>query len=159
MSTAPPSSYLKDRLDKQAKWHSNRAGKNKRRFYAVEIITLSAGALIPVINIFDPAAFGVRGQLFQRLGSALLAGIVVVTAGVGKLFKFQENWLTYRGLSEELEREKELYLNGVGQYSEADEKTRLKLLVERSESILSTTTNRFISLQRAEREQNLAERR
>jgi hypothetical protein len=143
-------------LEKQAKWHSGKAGKYKRSFYLVEIITLSAGALIPVINIFDPAAFGDRGQLYQRLGSALLAAVVVVTTGIGKLYKFQENWLTYRGLSEELEREKELYLNGVGLYGEADEKARLKLLVERSESILSTTTTRFISLQRAEREDNPA---
>src|SRR4051812_46940809 len=99
MSTAP--SYLKERLEKQTKWHSERADHSKRKFYAVEIITLTAGALIPVINIIQ---FPEHSQSYQRLGSAVLAAVIVVTTGIGKLFKFQEHWLTYRGLTEELER-------------------------------------------------------
>jgi predicted membrane protein len=150
MSTAP--SYLNERLEKQLNWHSTRASHNKNKFYAVEVITLIAGALIPVINIVELPP---TQQFWQRMGSALLAAIIVVTTGIGKLFKFQENWLTYRGLTEELEREKELYLNRVWQYAAASEEDRQKLLVERTESILSTTTSRFVSLHRAEREESV----
>jgi len=49
--------------------------------------------------------------------SAVLGGVVVVVASVGKLFKFHENWLQYRTLVEALEREKELYSVGAGDYA------------------------------------------
>jgi hypothetical protein len=140
--------YLQSRLDGQAQWHSDKATWNKRSFYAVEIITLVSGALIPVINLLGP-----EWQSWQRVGSTTLAIIVVISTGIGKLLKFQENWLTYRGLAEELKREKEFYLNGVGNYGNEDEPGRQKLLVQRIEDILSTTTTSFIALHRAEREQ------
>ena len=52
--------------------------------------------------------------------SAVLGGVVVVDASVGKLFKFDENWLQYRTLVEALEREKEPHSVGAGDYAEAD---------------------------------------
>ena len=149
MSTA--TSYLEERLKEQADWHSKKATFNKNRFYSVEIITLVAGALIPVVNVLNITSWPDFPH-FQRLSSALLAALIVVTTGVGKLYKFQENWLTYRGLAEELRREQQLFLNGVGQYGEADEEKRHQLLVERTETILSTKTSRYISLHTAEAE-------
>ncbi|MBV9209668.1 MAG: DUF4231 domain-containing protein [Acidobacteria bacterium] len=146
MSTA--ASYLDKRLKDQANWHSKKASSYQKRFYLIEVITLVAGALIPVVNVFtDP-----RLQRYQRIASAVLAASIVVATGISKLYKFQENWLTYRGLEEELKREEQLFLNKVGQYGEGDEEKRQQLLVERTETILSTTTSRFISLHRAERE-------
>ena len=76
--------------------------------------------------------------------SAVLGGVVVVAASVGKLFKFHENWLQYRTLVEALEREKELYSVGAGDYAELDEAGRNRLLVERVESILASTTSQFV---------------
>jgi hypothetical protein len=66
--------------------------------------------------------------------SAVLGGVVVVAASVGNLFKFHENWLQYRTLVEALEREKEPHSVGAGDYAEADEKGRDRLLVERVET-------------------------
>lgn len=149
MSTA--TSYLDERLREQAEWHSGKATRNKNKFYTVEIITLIAGALIPVLNVITIARWPDFPH-FQRLASALLGALIVVATGISKLYKFQENWLTYRGVTEELRREEQLYLNQVGQYAEADEEKRHQLLVERAETILSTTTSRFISIHRAEAE-------
>jgi hypothetical protein len=149
MSTA--TSYLDERLREQAEWHSSKATRNKNKFYTVEIITLIAGALIPVLNVITIDSWKNFPHV-QRLGSALLAALIVVATGISKLYKFQENWLTYRGLTEELKREEQLYLNKVGQYADTDEEKRHQLLVERAETILSTTTSRFISIHRAEGE-------
>ncbi|MBV9959167.1 MAG: DUF4231 domain-containing protein [Acidobacteria bacterium] len=151
----PPPKYYQ-RLEGQADWHSTRAGKNKRRYYAVEIILLAAGALIPVINIFSPGPndLGGRGPFYQRLGSALLAAIVVLAAGIGKLYKFHETWLNYRGVSEGLEREKQLYENRVGEYGEKeDDAGRIALLAERAEGILSTNTSTYLLLHKEDRKQ------
>ena len=46
------------------------------------------------------------------------------------------DWLQYRTLVEALEREKELYSVGAGEYAEADDHGRNRLLVERVENIL-----------------------
>jgi len=138
--------YLERRLEPQRKWHNEKAKWNKRRFYTVEVATLLAGAAIPVVNLWvagDPYWAGVL--------SAILGGVVVVAASVGKLFKFHENWLQYRTLVEALEREKELYSVGAADYAELDEAGRNRLLVERVESILASTTSQFIETHQSSR--------
>jgi len=139
--------YLERRLEPQRKWHNEKAKWNKRRFYTVEVATLLAGAAIPIINLWlakDPYWAGVL--------SAILGGVVVVAASVGKLFKFHENWLQYRTLVEALEREKELYSNGAADYAELDDAERNRLLVERVESILASTTSQFIETHQTARD-------
>lgn len=138
--------YLERRLEPQRKWHNEKAKWNKRRFYTVEVATLLAGAAIPVVNLWL-----VHDGYWAGVLSAILGGVVVVAAAVGKLFKFHENWLQYRTLVEALEREKELYAVGAADYAEADEAGRNRLLVERVENILASTTAQFIETHRSAR--------
>jgi len=140
--------YINRRLESQRKWHSDQAGWNKKWFYTVEIITLVAGALIPIINVIDWPS----GSHVVRILSASLAAILVVAASLGRLYKFQENWLNYRGLTEALRREEEMYLNRVGEYGVLSDQERNRLLVERVEGILASTTTQYLTLHRAERE-------
>jgi hypothetical protein len=138
--------YPRERIDEQINWHSNRANWNKRRYYITEIITLVAGALIPVANVLNMVS-----EPLLRILSASLGALSVLALGVSKLFKFQENWLNYRALAEAMRREKELFLNGVGDYDVPTER-RNKKLVERVETMLASTTSKFISIQKPERE-------
>jgi hypothetical protein len=137
--------YLKDRIESQRKWHSDRAITNKNRYYFTETITLVAGASIPVINVLD-----VLPSPALQLLSASLAAIIVISVGISKLCKYQENWLNYRALAEALKREKELYLYKVGDYDQEDKK-REKILIERVENLLGITTSQFVSIHRSER--------
>lgn len=134
--------YVERRLDEQADWHSRKSKQNKRKYYLVEITTLFAGALIPIINIIE------MDDHRRRLLSGVLASIGVVAVGISKLCKFQENWLTFRGVDEGLRREKELFLNCVGEYDLPSEPERLRRLVARVEGTISTTTSQFIDLHR-----------
>jgi hypothetical protein len=118
-----PFEYVERRLEPQRKWHNEKATWNKRRFYTAEVATLLAGAAIPIVNLWV-----VKDPYWAGLLSAILGGVVVVAASVGKLFKFHENWLQYRTLVEALEREKELYSVGAGDYAELDEAGRNRLL-------------------------------
>ena len=146
--------YLDRRLQNQIDWHTRRALWNKRRFHFIEIMTLIAGAAIPLINAIELSTPG--WQRWQRAGSAFLATIVVVFVGIGKLYKFQENWLNYRALTEVLNREKELYLSQAGGYQAPTNREREKLLVERVEDVLASQTSQFISLHRPERKESPA---
>ncbi len=139
--------YVERRLEPQRKWHNDKATWNKHRFYTVEVATLLAGAAIPVVNLWL-----VHDAFWAGVLSAILGGVVVVAASVGKLFKFHENWLQYRALVEALEREKELYSVGAADYSELDEAGRNRLLVVRVESILASTTSQFIETHRSARD-------
>ncbi|HVG19437.1 MAG TPA: DUF4231 domain-containing protein [Blastocatellia bacterium] len=137
--------YLAARLEEQGRWHSKKATWNKRRYYTVEIITILAGALIPIINAVDGMS-----EYNRRLSSSLLAALVVTVVAISKLFKFQENWLNYRAIAESLKRERELFVNEVGDYRVADEKERTRLLVERGEAILASAISQFVALHRPE---------
>ena len=87
---------------------------------------------------------GGEGHLSAGLISAILGGVVVVSAAVGKLFKFHENWLHYRALVEAVAREKELYSAGAGDYAAIDATERDRLLVERVENLLANKTAQFL---------------
>lgn len=139
--------YLDDRLEDQRKWHSGKATWNKNRFYVVEIITLVAGGLIPVINVLNVA------EPWLRVLSASLASVIVLATGIGKLYKFQENWLNFRAVAEMLKREREFYRYEVSQYAVRSDRERGKKLVERVENILASTTSQYVSIHGAEREE------
>lgn len=140
-----PFPYLQRRVETQIEWHSAKAVWNKRCFYCAEITTLLAGAAIPVVNLW------VSGPDLPRVLSGILGGVIVVAAGIGKLFKFQENWLQFRTLAEALEREVEFYKTGVADYAAADKAGRHRLLVERVENILAGSVSQFIATHRAAR--------
>ena len=102
-----------------------------------------AGAGIPVINVL-----GSNGDVWTRVVSAILGAVVLISTGIAKLFKFQDNWLQFRAVAEGLERENELHAQKVGDYAINDEAKRNGLLVERVEALLTTTTMQFISIHR-----------
>lgn len=135
-----PVTYLEERLAEQAAWHTQKATWNKRRYYFVEITTLTTGALIPLINAFD------LEPTLQRSLSAIFGTIVACAVGINKLCKFQEKWLSYRGVAENLRREKELFTYAAGEYAAADTGARERLLVERTEGLLASVTTQFIAL-------------
>ncbi len=142
--------YLEDRLEGQRKWHSDKASLNKNRYQLVEMITIIAGATIPVINVID---FEFINEPSIRFLSALIGAIIVVAAGLSKLFKFQENWINYRTLSETLKREQEFYRYEVGDYDARSDQKRLKLLVQRVENILASATEQYMAVHKASQEQ------
>ena len=101
----PSFEYLERRLEPQEEWHNKRARLNKWLFYTVEAATLLAGATIPLVNLWLPNNTHRAGVL-----SAILGGIVVLAAAIGKLFKFHENWLRLPGLWLRRSRERKSYI-------------------------------------------------
>jgi Protein of unknown function (DUF4231) len=135
-----PANYKEARLEKQIEWHSNKAKYNKLRFRQVQIITLVASAIIPIINVANIA------DLQTRIISSILGGIIVVTTGLTHLEKYQENWILYRTIAELLKKEKYFFENSIGEYSNPSEIAKNKLLVERVESIVSAETSKYFTI-------------
>lgn len=138
-----PFDYLNQRLEPQQQWHDARAKLNKRLFYTAEVATLLAGAAIPVVNLWV-----IKDAYLAGILSAILGGVVVVAAAVGKLFKVHDNWLYYRALVEALAREKELYSAGAGDYAALEGSDRNRILVERVENLIANKTAQFVETHR-----------
>ena len=68
--------------------------------------------------------------------------LAIGTAGL-KTFKFQENWINYRTISETLKKEKHYYDADLDEYSEASDKDAL--FVDRVESLISKENTLWVT--------------
>ena len=62
-----------------------------------------------------------------------------------QLKRYQENWLLYRSTEESLKREKFLFLNNAGNYSNLDNDIKNRTLVESVEAVLLSETLVFFN--------------
>jgi len=132
--------YFKRHLEGQRKWYSDKAGTYKKWGWRLSVVVISAGALIPVVQLFasDPTA------RWASLVTALLGVVVVVAKGIDRIAKFEETWVGYRKASECMKREYRLYINNAGSYPFiAGEKLVYRAFVERVEEILAEEQNTF----------------
>ena len=116
--------YLKDRLEGQIQWYSNKSSFYKKLFYIIRATEIIIASLIPALFHWSL----IKGVI------PLLSAIVAILAGLIALFKFQENWISYRTTSESLKHEKYLYLTKVPPY---DKENPFEILVKTVESIIS----------------------
>lgn len=133
--------YMKDRVDKELNWYEEKANHNKKSFHASQTMIIITSAIIPIINIIDFATFEIR------IISSILGGTIVGLTGLMQLKKYQDNWILFRSNEEMLKKEKFLYLNQAGGYSNTqNQDERDKLFVERIESIISSETSKFFTM-------------
>jgi Protein of unknown function (DUF4231) len=90
--------YLNDRLEKEIRWHGDKAQHNKFRFRSNQIMIMIASAVVPIINVLD------IGPLETRIISSILGGIIIIITGISQLEKYQQNWLLYRTTAEILKK-------------------------------------------------------
>ncbi len=147
-STAPftaddldPAGYIRDRVDGQIAWHSKNSGKNKTRYHWLTVLNIILAACIPFLSgiaIVLPEAFGV---LVLPLVVSGIGVLLTIVAGMLSLFKFHENWVDYRLISESLTREKFLYLARAEVYDEdsTEGADPFPLFVERTEGLIAKT--------------------
>ena len=85
-------------------------------------------ASIPFLASVDESAY-------VKLAIGIAGVVVAVIAGVFALFRFHENWISYRATGETLKREKFLYLTGAPPY---DGPNPFQELVARCEAAMAT---------------------
>jgi hypothetical protein len=121
--------YLEKRVQDQVDWFSRKSQRNQRSFKALQLVAILASATIPFLSGYITEAATTLKLIVGLLGLAVAA----ITAVLG-LYKFQENWLSYRMASEALKQEKFLFLTGSEPYGGEES---FKLLVERVEGLLA----------------------
>lgn len=128
--------YKKNRVCDQIDWYNRKSGKNRKVFQTLRTIQIIAGAMIPFLS---GAILGIAPE--KQMTSTIIVGalgvIVTIATGIATLGRFRENWIEYRKMSENLQREMFLYETEAGRYTPKN-KSRFDLFVQNVESLLAS---------------------
>jgi hypothetical protein len=127
--------YLAERVDQQLQWLDTKIQKSKRGFMRYRIYGILLGALIAVLA---PYAKGDQPwSPWVPLALQLAGAGVAISGSLLALNQHQENWLRYRLLKENLEREKLMYLTGSEDSYAAGGLEAFHEFVRRAEAIMA----------------------
>jgi hypothetical protein len=121
--------YVKQRLDDQAQWYSDKSKWNQRWYKRLRVIEIVLAAGVPFFT-----SLIAKDMAFMTYVVSALAFVIAAVAGLMTMGKFQENWVDYRGAAETLEREKFLFLTKSAPYDGPDP---FHMLVQRVEATLA----------------------
>jgi len=107
--------YIKERLDDQIDWYSQKSKRGQNWFKSLRAIEIIAAASIPLLAGYATDA---KPELIVIIG--LLGVIIAFVAGFISLNKFQEIWIEYRTTSETLKHHKYLFLTKSSPYDTED---------------------------------------
>ena len=130
----PNSGY--ERLEQQIRWYDRKSGAAQRNFKWGKYFVIVASAAIPILVLLD-----------HKIPTAILGGFVAVCEAVQHINQWQHNWITYRSTCEALRHEKYTFLERADPYDGLAPEDARKLLVERTESLISTEHSKWIASQ------------
>jgi hypothetical protein len=120
--------YISSRLDDQITWYSTKSTHCQNYHKALRITEVVAAAIIPFLS-------GIASQIYYSAWIiGILGALIAVAAASSGIFKFHENWIQYRAMSEQLKHEKYLFLARATPYSDQD---AFQVLVHRVEGLIS----------------------
>ncbi|MEK6479459.1 DUF4231 domain-containing protein [Catalinimonas sp. 4WD22] len=123
-----PEEYVETRLEDQIVWYGRKSSSNQRMYKRLQLITVVSSSSIPFLSAYTS----------EYNFIAIIVGVIGVTVAaitaVNSLYKYQENWISYRSTSESLKLQKFLYLTNTDPYHEEG---AFNLLVQNVEMIIS----------------------
>lgn len=140
--------YLKNRLDDQIDWYDRKSSKNQKNFKLFQLILILSAAAIPLLSGYLGQE-GTTPYLPYIIG--VLGFLVAIITAILSLYKFQENWTSYRATCESLRHEKYLYLTKTEPYRG---KNAFNLLVQRVEMLLSKENSSWAEIMKKTEDQN-----
>ncbi|NRT90900.1 DUF4231 domain-containing protein [Clostridium beijerinckii] len=133
------SSYIEKRLTEQIQWYDNKSKKAQKGFKFFTICTLIFNSLIPIIVIFsDTLSFEVK------IVTTSLSSIICIFSSLIQLNKYQENWLKYRTICENLIREKIFFETKCGDYKNCTDPE--ELLIITCENLMSNERKDWLNI-------------
>lgn len=130
--------YLKNRLDDQINWYDKKSSQCQKMYKKLQLVSIIGAASIPLFSGYLSAETPYLKYLVGVLGL-----LVAVLAAVNNLYKYQENWITYRATCEGLKHEKYLYTTATSPYSIDGS---FNLLVQRVEMIMSEENSGWLEI-------------
>ena len=132
--------YIKERLNKQQQWHSNKAVTFKKRYYVCQVIAVICTIITPIFITF----YRIYEYESLFILSACASIIVGISQSISVLFKWKDIWLNYRAISEQLKS----YLYYF-QTSDKNKKDEIKLR-NNVENLLMSEHKKWLEIQHDE---------
>jgi hypothetical protein len=129
--------YLTEDFAKAVKFYDDRASTSKGWYRLLSVYLIVASAGLTIVIAIAPK------EECWRIAALILSASIGVATGLLAHFKYHENWLSYRGSWDALERERRTHQAGIGDYKSAADKD--VLFVERVEAILAREGADFYS--------------
>ncbi len=132
--------YIDSRVDQQINWFDKKSMCNQKLYKRLRVFEILCALSIPLLlNYFD---------CLENLNFivSLISALIVITAGLFGIYKFEENWINYRATCESLKREKFLFLTKAAHYNINDP---YPIFVERIEELLSNENGNWISIMKS----------
>lgn len=125
--------YLDLRLEDQINWYDKKSMFNQKMYKRLVLVEIIFSVSIPFL-----ASHANDENAVIKIIIGIIGVSIALIAGVINLYKYHENWISYRTTSETLKHEKYLFLTKAGIYKEKESKeTPYNNLVQRIESIIS----------------------
>ena len=121
--------YIKERIDDQIEWYDKKSSKNKNWYKGLQILLILSGITIPFLS-----GYVTTESITLKIIVGVLGLIIAAISAINGLFKFQENWITYRTTCESIKHEKYLFLAKAEPYNTDDP---YPLLAKRVEILIS----------------------
>lgn len=124
------------RMEDQLNWYDSRSVLFQARYKQLKVVQIGLAVVIPIIAPLDT---GVSGW-----AAAMAGALIALLEGVQHLYQYSTLWVQYRSTAEQIKHEKWLFLSAAGRYRERPTETRLVLLAERLEELISTENARWV---------------
>jgi hypothetical protein len=124
--------YIKNRFQTQFDWMSEKSEKNQRKYRFLRVVTLFCAISLPFLTGY---ASDERWYLKVLIG--FLSVLIAFSEGLLSLYKYHDNWITYRNSVNVLGREKVLYDTKSGAYFQLSADDAFHTFVNNVENILA----------------------
>ena len=132
----------------QQPYNSKTANRQKIWFYTCSITTLLCSlTTIPFVSV----------QTIPTWISILTATVTALSQGINSIFKFHEQWISYRSTSENLKSEYFKYINEIDEYENLSE--REKIFAKNVNKIVTQNNLTWKDLQRQETKSNVSKQK
>ena len=130
--------YIEGRYNDQVKWYDNKAIKNKRLNYILQVPIIAIAAVIPIFAVLE-----------EKWVTIILSALVAVLIGLANFGKFDEKWHNYRTTCELLKKEIYYYKMGINVYK--DTESREELFAERVEALISSEHTKWTTIEKCKK--------
>lgn len=135
--------YLKDRVDEQINWYSQKSKFNQTRFKVLKTLVIVLSVSIPfLVGLITDENDALK--IIVGISGVLIAGF----EGIMALNKYQDLWIQYRLTAEMLEREKIMFVTQIGPYD--NNSTAFKQFVKQAESIMGAENQAWLESHKKE---------
>lgn len=118
--------YLRDRLDDQLAYYERKANQARTRYKAFRATEFISAALVPLAVVLG-------STIYHRVAAAGLGALAAAATGFQSVNRYQENWVEYRGVAEQLKSLRFAFVTRTAPFHGED---ALQVLVEHVEAVL-----------------------